>query len=195
MRLENIFLALTLVLYSGTATAAPTADVYPPKPTETETNESFSRRYEKGGPTAYYLSSFDVTPSFLSGKLEHDKGNATVGAVRLSKTNYNLDSSSQHFGVDIFTNNLIGWNLGFRKLFLLEEWYEPFWSGELATIYSPRDGIGNFINLKRYFFSVGAGFDDLFSLRRRLHAEVQIRVGQAGIHGFVGVTASFPTEF
>lgn len=195
MRLEIIFILLTLVLKMGVATAAPTAEVYPPKPLETETEESFSRRYQKGGPTAYYRSAFDFSAAFLSGKLEHDKENETAGAVRFSKTNYNLNYSSQHFGIDLFGNNMLGWNIGYRKILLPEEWYEPFWSYELATIYTPRDGLGNLINLKRYFFAIGAGFDDIFGLRRRLHAEIQLRVGQAGTHGFASLTYSHPIEF
>lgn len=199
MRLENIFIILTLVLMGGLGpsigSAAPTADVYPPKPLETETKESYSRPYQKGGPSAYYLSSLDVTAGYLSGKIEHDEENKGAWVARFAKTNYNLDSSSQHFGIDILSNNMIGWNLGFRKLFTPEEYWEPFWSGELVTIYSPKDGLGNFINLKRYFFAVGLGLDDVFASRRRIHAEIQVRVGQAGVHGYAGVTASFPTDF
>lgn len=195
MRLETISILLTLVLNMGVALAAPTADVYPPKPLETQTDESFSRRYQKGGPTAYYQSAFDFSAAFLSGKLEHDKDSATASAFRLAKNNYNLDYSSQHFGIDIFGNNMIGWNVGYRKILLPEEWYEPFWSYELATIYTPRDGLGNFINLKRYFFAVGAGLDDIFGWRRRFHAEIQMRVGQAGTHLYGALTYSHPIEF
>lgn len=215
MRLKHYFHFLTLVLISSSgvllsqlAFSAPNLDVIPAPVPVIEKNVPSSTNQEvhiqslqptlikndkaesELKPTRWSAESLGSTfgaVGILSGVVNKNKSTEDLTVVEIGRTQYNLDSTAQEFGVEFYSNDYLGVSLGYKWL---PDWNTnlvPFYKAGVRAIYSPRDQLANLIDYQRYYATGSFGLENLFRSHKRIQTEAGAGVGSLGFYYFIQI--------
>jgi hypothetical protein len=201
MRLRTVrtFIRLVtlVVLLPSLACSAPTSEIDPGNPLPTPIpiiipKILYPKEYLNSG---YFRSSYNISLGGANGVFDVNRQSESLGSLQFGRTQYNNDWSAQEFGLDFFSNGMMGWNLNYKYTMLEQAWAEPYYKLGLQAIYHSGQGLGNFVNYQRYFLRAGLGFDDLLGLRRRVRTEAFFSIGPLGSNFGAALTWAIPDEF
>jgi hypothetical protein len=209
MRLAFSSLFLTLVVL--TAKAAPNSSI-PPTPIRTQetfqtTDSSLKKesvqatdapdydpRFLRPGPMAS-TGSLNFGVGYGVGSFDKDKDSKDLTTFHAQRTQYNADETAQEFGLNLTSNRLIGIDWGFKKFCCFTSFaadWKPYYKIGAAAFYEPKDQLATIIDYQRYFWQVGAGLENLFSMHQTVRAEIGARMGYPGAHFFAQLLYAFP---
>lgn len=133
----------------------------------------------------------------ISGIYDKKSENATYPAdeilalLQIQRTKYNFNNTGEEYGFSLTRNRLFGLNWGYKwipKRF----WGQPFFKLGGWAMYDSKDGMGNFLDYKRYFLVSAIGFENLFRSRRSWKAEFGAATGSLGTFCFGQLIYAIP---
>ncbi|MCE3010842.1 MAG: hypothetical protein LW875_09540 [Proteobacteria bacterium] len=211
MRLNHSVLSLTFVLLGFSANSAPKSEVKPATSAAEQTKQSL----KPASPTtqAIDLDSLQVSPApvssplplvgspqiwrrlslsagYVMGVLRTDEKTTSAATFGFTQTNYNRNETAQDYGLTYVHDGVMQAHWGYKFLTDWLNFVEPHYKVGFILNMEPSEGLGNFINYKRYALSGSVGIDNLFRKNRKFSAEANLAVSPLGL--FTGFSFSFP---
>ncbi|MFN7453392.1 MAG: hypothetical protein ACK5RO_01900 [Pseudobdellovibrionaceae bacterium] len=211
MRLNHSVLFLTLVLVSFQAHSAPKGEVKPDAPATSQAGESLrpSPSYQQSidldslqvSPAPELSTSqgqsapevwrrFSLNAGYVLGKLRTDKKTTNAATFGFTQTNYNRDETAQDYGLTYVHDGVMQAHGGYKVLTDWLNYVEPYYKIGVILNMEPSEGLGNFINYKRYALSTSVGIDNLFRKNRKFSTEATLAISPVGF--FAGLSFGFP---
>jgi hypothetical protein len=217
MRLELLASFLTFVL-SLTAIAAPDLQVRPgpidkkigdSKESQTSSKENLELDSLQISPTPMIsslskappmlptqpISMTDLSAGFAQGQLDKDHERLEGGNFSVGRTVFQDEKSAWTYSAGLITpESKTYFYLDGGAKVLLENFipFEPYYKMNIVGIYDSEDGLGNFIDYRRYFIGLFFGFENLLESHRQYKFELGAETGYSGTHALARLTFALP---
>ena len=90
---------------------------------------------------------------------------------------YDSEETAWDWGVELLQIGHMGINGGRRLILSPYKNYEPFVRFGIGSIWKASEALAGVVNIYRYQFRLGAGFEDLFGFGRKFRAELDLAWG------------------
>lgn len=114
-----------------------------------------------------------------AGALE-DTTPQTLSLLTLTFQNDNQNETAQSYGLSVSDKSSWGLHWDTQSYCCLGEMAEPYWGFGIGGFYKSSEQLAGLVNVDRYHLRGRIGFEDLFSLGRRLRTELLLRAGMQG---------------
>jgi hypothetical protein len=178
MRLRCLYHFLTLVLvliFTINLQAAPVGEVIPEKKEFLNEPAGLLRPSRNHQPQSWTLSL-----GVINGAIVDKSINRNTFLMQFVYSQYSGNLTAEELGLEISQLGLAGWNIGWKKLWFLSEWNEPFYKVSIASLYKPSETFASLINADRYQLRIHLGLDDFLSQQRNLKVETFFAHGLLG---------------
>lgn len=129
----------------------------------------------------------------ISGSIE-ESSPRTMTWASLTFQNDNQNETGQSYGLGLAAKDTWGLHWDMHQYCCLGEKAEPYWGLGIGSFYQTSDRLAAIVNFERYHLRARVGFEDLFSLKRRLRAEFILRVSPLGASGQIGVAWTWSAD-
>lgn len=109
----------------------------------------------------------------------------------LGQTHYREAQRATEWTFEFASSILYGGSYGYKWLHDLGGSYEPYSKISLGGLFSVNESFGTFVNWKRYQLRASYGFEDLFSMGRRVRCEGTIAYSGFGFALFLSGSYAF----
>ncbi len=182
-------LLVGVLLFSSLTSGAPTTNSSPDPILAKGTNQSPGESIiptRKLGDQAFFVAS-----GLWAGVITHSLPSNLVVYLRFGKSLYEEFDKASEYTFEVINSGGFGGSVGYKYLQDIGFQNEPFFKVAMGAIYQNSQLPVAFVNWRNYQLRGEIGFDDLFSLSRRLRGELGFSLSGAGGSIYIGGSLAF----
>ncbi len=121
-----------------------------------------------------YDKAFKIGLGYLGGKIHDENDQENTQYISLTQSLYQKNDAAWEPQILFLFNQQISASFGYKKVFAVGEFNEPYWKIAVLAHYLASESFGSIVSFKRYGIKLAAGFEDFLKLNRHFQLEASV---------------------